>query len=258
MDYKDIKFSIKEKIALITLDRPEHKNAFSAEMLSGWADALNRSQEDPEVNVIILTGQGGSFCAGADIRDFLSRHPSPWDLKRFIQQNVHPVAEAVQRLDKPLIAAVNGAAYGAGMDMALLCDIRIASEEAVFCESYIKLGLAPGDGGAYLLPRLVGTAKALELLLTGRSIDSDEALSLGLVSRVVAREKLMDEALNMAGQMARHSPLGIRFTKKAVYQSFSSNLLDHLDHMSSQLGLLSQTDYFLRAVDDFCKKNPPT
>ena len=117
MTYKHLKFSIEDKVAIITLNRPKFKNAFSMEMLESWADAIHKSHEDPKVNVVILTGEGESFCAGGDIKHFLSRDLTPWDFKNFLQDKVHPIARAVEKLDKPLIDAVNGPAYGAGMDM---------------------------------------------------------------------------------------------------------------------------------------------
>jgi len=252
-DYKDLKFQIEDRIAIITLDRPEYRNAFSTEMLESWADAIERSQRDPEVHVLILTGEGKSFCAGGDVKNFMSPDLTPWSMKNFLQEKVHPVAHAVEKLDKPLIAAINGSAYGAGMDMALMCDMRIASDRAEFCESYIKLGMAPGDGGAFLLPRLVGIAKAMEWLLTGKTIDLEEALRFGLVNRVVPHDQLMAETLKMAKRIADYSPFGIRATKRAVYQSLSSDLTHHLDYISSQMGLLCETDYFKKAVESFRK-----
>ncbi|MFH1479754.1 MAG: enoyl-CoA hydratase/isomerase family protein, partial [Pseudomonadota bacterium] len=170
----------------------------------------------------------------------------------------HPVARNIEKLDKPLIGAINGPAYGAGMDMALMCDIRIASDRAEFCEVYIKLGLAPGDGGAFLLPRLVGLAKALEWLLTGKTIDVEEAHRYGLVNMVVPHEKLMEACLSMARKMSDYSPLGVRLTKKAVYQAYSSNFMQHLDYISSQMGLLTDTAYFKDAVGAFAKKGSYT
>ena len=255
MNYKDLKFSIEDKVAIITLNRPEYKNAFSPEMLESWEDALLRSHEDSKVNVVILTGEGESFCAGGDIKQFMSRDITSWDMRNFLQEKVHPIARAVEKLDKPLIAAVNGPAYGAGMDMALMCDMRIASDRAEFCESYVKIGVAPGDGGAYLLPRLVGIAKAMEWLLTAKTIEVEEALRFGLVNTVVPHDKLMDETLKMANKITAYSPMAIRLTKKAVYQGLSSNLIHHLDYMSSQLGLLVETDYFKEAVKAFTKKS---
>jgi enoyl-CoA hydratase/carnithine racemase len=252
-EYKDLKFHIEDRIAIITLNRPEYRNAFSTEMLESWADAINRSQKDPEVHVIILTGEGESFCAGGDIKNFMSPNLTPSSMKSYLQEKIHPVAHAVEKLDKPLIGAINGTAYGAGMDMALMCDIRIASDRAEFCESYIKLGMAPGDGGAFLLPRLVGIAKAMEWLMTGKTIDLEEALRFGLVNRVVPHDQLMSETLRMAKGIADYSPPGIRAIKRAIYQSLSSNLTQHLEYISSQMGLLCETDYFKKAVESFRK-----
>jgi enoyl-CoA hydratase/carnithine racemase len=251
MDYRDLKFEIADKIAVITLNRPKYRNAFSPEMLESWADALKRSQRDSGVHVVILTGEGKSFCAGGDIKNFMSPDLNPWSMKTFLQERVHPVAHAVEKLDKPLIAAINGPAYGAGMDMALMCDIRIASDKAEFCESYIKLGMAPGDGGAFLLPRLVGIAKAMEWLLTGKTIDLDEALQFGLVNQVVPHDQLMVETFKIGRRIAELSPQGIRATKRAVYQGLSSDLSRHLDYISSQMGLLCETAYFKQAVASF-------
>lgn len=253
MEYKDLIFRIDGNVAIITLNRPDHRNAFSADMLDSWFAALKTSEADPNIHVIIITGEGKSFCAGGDIKNFMSQHLSPWKMKRFLQEKIHRIACIVEELDKPLIAAINGPAFGAGMDMALMCDVRIASDRAQFCESYIKLGMIPGDGGAYFLPRLVGTAKALEWLLTGKIIDINEAFRFGLVNLVTPHETLMKETLNVANKMANYSPLSIRLTKKAVYSSLHSNLRHHLDYISSQVGLLCDTDYFKKAVEEYTR-----
>lgn len=254
VEIQHLTISVQEHIAVITLNRPEFLNAFTPEMLDGWLEALTRCQEDEGIRAVIITGQGKAFCAGGDIKHFLSRELTAWDMKNFLQQKVHRVALAMDRLDKPLIAAVNGAAHGAGMDMALLCDLRIASDRAEFRESYIALGMAPGDGGAFLLPRVVGTAKAMEWLLTGNPISLDEALRFGLVNKVVPHDTLMDQALSMARIVSAHSPLGVRLTKRAVKQGLSSDLANHLDYISSQMGLLCETPHFREAVESFLSR----
>lgn len=251
MDYTHLRFSVEDHVALITLNRPDRMNAFSAEMLESWLDAVTRCAQQDDVLAVIITGEGKAFCAGGDIKHFLSRDLRPWDLKDFLQRKVHPVAVAMDSLEKPLIAAVNGAAYGAGMDMTLYCDVRIASDKAKFRESYIELGMAPGDGGAFALPRIVGPGKAMEWLLTGRPIALDEALSSGLVNAVVPHDELMAEAKKMAQLIAGHSPLGVRLTKKAVKQGITSDLANHLDYISSQMGLLCETEHFKHAVSRF-------
>lgn len=255
MQYTHLKFTVEDRIALITLNRPDHRNAFTPEMLESWLDALTRCEQRADVSVIILTGEGSSFCAGGDVKHFLSGNPDSWEMKNFLQHKVHPVALALHRLDRPTIAALNGPAHGARLDMALLCDIRIASDRAQFSESYIRLGLAPGDGGAYLLPRIVGKAKAMEWLLTGNLIEVNEAFRYGLVNKVVPHAQLMSEAYAMARAITRNSPTGVRVTKRAVQQGVNSDLSHHLDYISSQMGLLCHTDDFKQAVRDFLKEH---
>ena len=146
---------------------------------------------------------------------------------------------------------------GAGMDMAIMCDIRVASDRARFAESYITMGLAPGDGGAWFLPRLVGTSKAMELLLTADVLSAQEALSLGIVNRVVPHAKLMEEAMGLAGKIAEKPPLAVRMIKRAVCQGTTSTLRAHLDHISSQMSLLSQTNDHVEAARAFLEKRKP-
>ncbi len=236
---------------MITLHRPEAMNAFTTQMLKSWLEAITSCEESEEIRVVILTGAGKAFCAGGDIKDFLSQDLTAWDLKIFLQERVHRVALAMAGLHKPIIAAINGPARGAGMDMALFCDIRIASDRASLSESYIKLGLAPGDGGAYALPRIVGPAKAMEWLLTGNPIGVDEALRFGLINKVVPHNRLMEETLLMARTIADHSPLAVRLIKRAVKQGLTSDLPDHLDYISSQMGLLCESEHFKQAVARF-------
>jgi enoyl-CoA hydratase/carnithine racemase len=146
---------------------------------------------------------------------------------------------------------------GAGMDMAIMCDIRICSDKARLAESYVNMGAVPGDGGAYFLPRLVGTSRALELLLTGDVLNPQEALEWGIVNRVVAHDDLMDEAFKLAGKIAQKPPLAVRMIKRAVYQAQTSTLRSHLDYISSQLALLTETDDHIEAAKSFLEKRKP-
>jgi enoyl-CoA hydratase/carnithine racemase len=146
---------------------------------------------------------------------------------------------------------------GAGLDMALMCDMRIASEKAKLSESYIMLGLVAGDGGAYFLPRLVGVSKALELFLTGDLFTAREALEMGIVNRVVPQDKLMEEARTLAGKIASKSPLAVRMMKRAVYQAQTSSLRNHLDYISSQVALLTETEDHIEAARAFIEKRKP-
>lgn len=244
-------------IAVITLNRPKAKNAFSPEMISLWRQHLERAKNDDTIRVIVVTGKGDTFCSGGDIRDMVEGKLKSWDMKRFLWDGVHRIVLALEDLDKPVIAAINGAAMGAGMDMAIMCDLRVCSDAAKLAESYIMLGLVPGDGGAYFLPRLVGVSKGLELLLTGDVINPEEALRLGIVNRVVPHENLMEETMKLAERIAAKPPLAVRMMKRAVYQGRTSTLRAHLDYISSQISLLSETQDHLEAATAFLEKRKP-
>jgi len=251
-------YRIEGNTAIITLNRPEVKNAFSTEMISLWRQFLEETGRDDNVRVVILTGKGDTFCSGGNIRDMAEGKLRSWDMKKFLWEGVHRIVFALEDLDKPIIAAINGAAMGAGLDMAMMCDLRVCSDKARLAESYITLGVVPGDGGAYYLPRLVGTAKALELLLTGDVLHPQEALAIGLVNRVVPHDRLMEETMKLAERIASHPPLAVRMTKRAVYQGEQSTLRSHLDYISSQLALLSETRDHQEAACAFLEKRKPT
>ncbi len=206
---------------------------------------------------MVITGKGDTFCSGGDIRDMAEGRLKSWDMKRFLWDGVHRIVLTLEDMDKPVIAAINGAAMGAGMDMAIMCDLRICSDKARLAESYIMMGLVPGDGGAYFLPRLVGTSKALELLLTGDILEPPEALSLGIVNKVVPHGKLMAETMTLARKIAAKPPLAVRMMKRAVYQGQTNTLRSHLDYISSQLSLLSETEDHQEAARAFLEKRKP-
>lgn len=254
MDSESFLFEKSGPVATLTLNRPAQRNAFTAQMVEAWVDALRECIDDDAVKAVVLTGSGGAFCAGGDIRDMETRiNLTPLDHKDWLWRKVHAVARAVAELDKPLIAAVDGVAYGAGMDMALMCDIRFASTRARFCESYINLGLVPGDGGAYFLPRIVGVAKALELLWLGEPIDAAEAQRIGLVTRVVEPVALLPAAMDFAQKIAAQPAGALRMTKRAVYQGLTSTMLGALDTISSHMAVLRTSPGYEEAVKKFTK-----
>lgn len=257
MEEPHVLYEISGNTAVITLNRPEVKNAFSAEMLALWRQYLEQARADDRVRVIIVTGKGDIFCSGGDIRDMAAGKLRSWDMKNFVWEGVHRIAFTLEDLDKPVIAALNGSAMGAGLDMALMCDLRVCSEKARLGESYILLGLVPGDGGAYYLPRLIGVSKALELFLTGDALTAEEALQAGIVNRVVPSDRLMEETLSLAEKIAGKPPLAVRMMKRAVYQGVTSTLRSHLDYISSQLALLSETEDHLEAARAFLEKRKP-
>jgi enoyl-CoA hydratase/carnithine racemase len=214
-------YETEEHIARIILNRPEAKNAFSPEMIALWREALERSQADQNIRVIVVTGNGDTFCSGGDIRDMAEGKLRSWDMKRFLWEGVHRIVLALEDADKPVIAAINGVAMGAGLDMAIMCDLRVCSDRAKLAESYIMMGIAPGDGGAYFLPRLVGIARALDLLLTGRAVSAKEALDIGLVNRVVPKGAARVVAEALAEEIAAFPQGCLRADRRSALEQWS-------------------------------------
>lgn len=251
-------FEVQEGIATLTLNRPEKKNAFTTEMLLAWGDALLECAEREDVRAVVLTGAGDAFCSGGDVGSMKERsQDSAYQRKVSLSQRVHRIPLIMESFDKPVIVAVNGVATGAGMDMALMGDIRIAAASARFAETYIRIGIFSGDGGAWYLPRLVGISKALELLLTGRFVDAAEAERMGLVSRVVADDQLMAAAYELARQIAAQPPIAVRMMKRAVYQAQTQDLRTHLDMASSHMAAIYSTEDHREAVAAFQDKRKP-
>ena len=203
----DLLYEVKDKVATITLNRPDKLNAFTGDMITGWAKSLAEAQADDSVNVVIVTGAGRAFCSGGDVGRMRSGEPTAMDGKNSLWEGVHRVPKQLEQMDKPVIAMVNGLAVGAGMGMCVMCDIRVAAESARFSTGYVKVGLVPGDGDTYFLPRLVGAAKALELLWTADFIEAPEAHRLGIVQRVVPDAQLKDVDLR-AGPADRRRAAG--------------------------------------------------
>jgi len=257
----DLDIDINGGVLVATLNRPEVKNAFSEEMLSGFIAALDRAAADPEIGCVLLTGAGDVFCSGGDLgrrsRDEAGGDPSALERRQRLQKVTHRVAQAVERFEKPLICAVNGAAVGAGMDLSLMCDIRFAGQSARFAERYIRVGLLPGNGGAWFLPRLVGPAKALELLWTGDFVGADEALRIGIVNRVYPDDELLSEAISFAQSLAEGPPLQIRDIKILMNQSLRTDLRTSLEMVASQMAVIQCTDDYREAISAFKEKRKP-
>lgn len=257
MTEQHVLYQVEKAIAVISFNRPEVKNAFSAEMIDLLHKFIIEARDDDSVKGIILTGEGDAFCAGGDVRAMAEGKLRAWDMKRFLWEGIHRVILLIEDLDKPLIAAINGDATGAGMGLALMSDLRICSERARFAESFIKLGLIAGDGDAYFLPRIVGMGKALELLLTGDLISAEQAFQLGIINKLVPHEQLMTEALAFMERIIRNPPLAVKMMKRAVYQAQTNSLKNHLDYVSSQMALLAVTEDHLEAARAFLEKRKP-
>ena len=229
-------------VATLTLNRPEKYNAFTKDMIVRWAAILEQCEEDPKVKVLILTGAGKAFCTGGDINAQKDRaNNDALERKDFLWRHVHKIAFIMERMDKPTIAAVNGAARGAGLDMALMCDLRTMADNATLAESYINVGLIAGDGGTYYLPRIIGLPRALELFWTGRAIGAAEAERIGLVNNVFPLDQLMTGTRELARAIAAQPFEAVRAYKRAVYQGMNMPLAAHLDMVSSHTSILRDT-----------------
>jgi enoyl-CoA hydratase/carnithine racemase len=224
MDYTLIELQVSDRIATLTLNRPDKRNAMSDAMRSEFIDALESVTADKAIRALVLTGAGKGFCAGGDISGMQKRMNAPAGEVGFNgwhrQQRVHHTQSLLHTCPKPVIAAVNGAASGLGADTALACDFVIASEWASFTWSYIHRGIVPDGGGMYFLPRRVGLPKAKELIFTGRKVDVDEALSLGIVDRKTSADKLLADAQAWAAELSHGSSTALALTKTILNQSF--------------------------------------
>jgi enoyl-CoA hydratase/carnithine racemase len=257
-----ILFEVRGPVALLTLNRPDTRNALSGEdVFAAFEQAFARLNDDMTIRAAVLTGSGSAFCSGGNVAEMRDRTGmfggSPETIAANYRMGIQRIPRAFQRLTVPIIAAVNGAAIGAGNDLACMCDIRIASSTAKFAESFVKLGIIPGDGGCWLLPRVVGMSRAAELAFTGDTVGADEALRIGLVSRVVAPEALLDEALALAGRIAANPAQVVRWTKQLLQQARNGTLDEALDFAGRFQGLAHQTADHREAVTAFFEKRPP-
>jgi enoyl-CoA hydratase/carnithine racemase len=252
----DLEFTVQDGVATILLNRPHRRNAFTFAMLKLWAECLAEAQDDREVRVVVVTGAGAAFCAGVDLDELATERGTPIENKLLLTDKVHVVARAVEGLDKPYIAAMPGVAVGAGLDMALMADIRLAAAGGSFSESYIRVGLLPGDGGCHLLPRLIGKAKALELLWTGDVITAPLALELGLVNAIYPDDEFASSAQAFAHRIAAAPPLATRMIKRAVVHGESMTFAASLDLISSHQAIIQSTQDSQEAMAAFRQKRP--
>ncbi|MBY0411275.1 MAG: crotonase/enoyl-CoA hydratase family protein [Burkholderiaceae bacterium] len=248
-------------VVTLTMNEPERRNPLTGNSaVPEFLAAIDRIHNDRSVRAVILTGAGTAFSSGGDIRDMerqASGAVSGMQIRQEYRTGIQRLPLALFNLEVPVIAAVNGAAMGAGLDVACMCDIRIASEHAKFAESFVKLGIIPGDGGAWLLPRIIGMSRASEMSFTGEAIGADLASSWGLVSRVVPSDQLLATAQEMALRIAANPPHAVRLTKRLLREAMHTRL-DTLLEMSSAFQALShQTDDHKEAVAAFLAKRPP-
>ena len=250
-----------QRHALVTLNRPKARNAYSSEMIDVLIETLDQLELNEQVRAVILTGAGRAFSAGGDLKLMRDKGGmfagGPVELRARYMQDIQRVPRRLARFSKPIIAAVNGPAIGAGFDLSLMCDLRIASSEAKFGSTFIKVGLIPGDGGAYYLARAIGLARALELCLTGRVIDAQEAQRIGVVSDVVSPEMLISKARALAEEIAANAPLAVQLTKAAAYQSLTLTPESALQLAASFQGVAQNTADHLEGVNAMLEKRSP-
>ena len=249
------------RVAILTLNRPEAMNALSngpdgAEI----AGACDEVTSDPDIRAAILTGAGRAFSAGGDIKAMRRRDGAfggtPDDIRRSYRDGIHKLVRTFYHFELPLIAAVNGPAIGLGCDVACMADIRIASDRAKFGVTFLKLALIPGDGGAWLLPRIIGHARAAELLYTGDVIDAERALEWGLVSRVVPGEQLMDDAIELAEKMAAQPPQALRLAKQLLRRGATTDFDTIMDLSAASQALMHVTDDHMEGIAAIFEKRP--
>jgi enoyl-CoA hydratase/carnithine racemase len=254
-----VRYRLNDHVATITINRPAVRNALNRQAYRELEEAFTEAQRDHEVRSIVLTGEDPAFCSGDDVKEIMlgeGERPAI-DRLRAVRPRPTPAALAVLECDRPVIAAVNGAAVGWGMDLSLFCDLRIASERARFGEIFVKRGLVPDLGGLWRLPRVVGPAKAAELLYTGDVIDAEEALRIGLVSRVVPHEQLLPAALELARRIAANAPLAVRYIKEGLRRSATAEPRELGSWISSTLGTLFQTEDHKEGARSFVERREP-
>ncbi len=240
-------------VLTITLNRPEVLNAFNSAMHRALAGAL-RDARAPEIRAVVLTGAGRGFCVGQDLTEF---RDASGDIAERLRESYHPNVLAIRALEKPVIAAVNGAAAGAGLSIACVCDLRIAADNASFVPAFINIGLVPDSGGSYFVTRLLGPARAFEWMTSGRKLTATEAHAWGLVSEVVEADSLAARAAERAAQLAEMPTRGIGMTKRLIDHAVNASLEDQLEREAQLQGAATQTDDFKEGVSAFLEKRPP-
>jgi enoyl-CoA hydratase/carnithine racemase len=237
----DLTLEVSGRTAVLTFNRPAVKNAFTLAMMDRCAALIAEADADEAIGALVITGEGDAFCSGIELGALAAVPNRPVAHKKMLTDRVHRVLKALDECEIPVIAAINGAAVGAGLDMALACDLRLAARSARMSEGYIRVGLVPGDGGCFYLPQLVGLGRALDLLMTGRFVDAEEAERIGMVTRVVDDGALLDKSHELASRLAGLPVTQLGMIKRATRSSAQMGLRAHLDLMSSHLGLAMST-----------------
>ena len=260
MEFEQILFDISNHVASITLNRPEVRNALSDVMRQEMKDAVDLIKKDRSVRVVTITGAGKSFCAGGDLKAMADRNNKfiPFQERREgLRWRTGDTIRKIKTIQQPVIAVLNGAAAGAGCGLALACDMRFASDKVKLAISFVKRGLAPDWGVGYFLPRLIGTARALELACAGRTIDAYTAYEYGLVNRVVPHDELGVYVSNLCNEIAANAPIAVATTKGSIYQGASFDLEAALEYEAFAQSMCQMTDDHKEGVLSFLEKRAP-
>jgi len=253
---ESILIKIEHKIATLTLNRPEVFNSFNREMALLLQSELDACEKNPEVRAIVITGSGKAFCAGQDLKEVTSPELNP-GFKKILEEHYNPIISRIRNIEKPIIGAINGVAAGAGANIALACDVVVASENASFIQAFSKIGLVPDSGGTFFLPRLIGFQKASALMMLGDKISATEAERLGMVYKVVPAENFMEEVNNIATILANMPTKALGLTKRMLNNSMQNSLEEQLN-LESKLQIESaQSEDYAEGVDAFVNKRKP-
>ena len=262
MSEPNVLLDIKDRIATVTLNDPERRNPITGnDMIEALLEKFAKVQADPEVSVMILTGAGSAFCAGGDIKEMNDPdgvfRKEPLAAAQSYVDGVQKLPQALYNLDIPTIAAVNGAAVGAGCDLTMMCDMRIASEKAKFGEVFLNLGIIPGDAGSWFLLRRLGHQRAADLTFSGRMVAADEALEIGMVLEVVPHDTLLERARERAAVIAAKPPRAVRIAKRLMRNAERMDLPDFLNSAAAYQALMHETEDHHEAVSAFIEKRKP-
>ncbi|UOF01476.1 enoyl-CoA hydratase-related protein [Bdellovibrio reynosensis] len=259
--FTHVKTDRSDGILWLTLANQEQSNAISTEMIDSLTNLLRHADFDPDVKVIVITGEGATFCAGGDIKAMENKTGmfagQSNELRMRYMHGIQQIPKAIEDLSKPIIAMVNGAAIGAGCDLAMMCDIRIGCSKAKFGETFVKLGLVPGDGGTFFLQRVVGYSKAMQMSLTGDIIAGEEAYKWGLLNYYVAEDQLLNETKKLAEKISHNAPVAVQMTKKAMKIAYLSDLNTVLDLSAAYQGITQRTEDHFKALEGMKNKTTP-
>lgn len=256
MSSNSITFQIENNIAWVTLNRPDVFNSFNREMAMALQERLDECEHDPEVRAIVITGSGRAFCAGQDLKEVTTPEINP-GFKKILEEHYNPIISRIRNIEKPIIAAVNGVAAGAGANIALACDIVVASENASFIQAFSKIGLIPDSAGTFFLPRLIGFQKASALMMLGDKIGAEEAAKLGMIYKVYFAEEFNAKVKELATTMATMPTKSLGMTKRLLNKSYANDLNTQLEFESKLQIEAAQSEDYEEGVKAFIEKRKP-